>query len=1069
MLLSSIIVRLRLLLPASLFRRLLGALSVSLIAASAPAQTTLYWDLNGATAGSGVTPTGTWDTSTANWSTSAAGTVATSVYTPASIAVFSAGTDATGSYTVTVSGTQNADSISVVSGSPTFTGGTITLSGATPTFSVASGLTATVNSVLDDGLTGTTKTGTGTLVLTGANTNLGGLLVNAGAVNLQNGLALGTSGAGAVVASGAALELQNNITITGETLQLSGSGIGGAGALRNISGSNTFAGPITVSADSQIGATAGTLALSGNIDLDAATTANTTLTFNPAAGSSITASGIISDSLNASFALNLAHIGSGTVTLSNGANNYYGNTTIGTAGGTTTGILALGANNALPTVNTASVITVYSGTLNLNNFNATASGALVLGGGGAGSSAAITTGTGTLTLGGNVTYDATNNPLGATISGKLALGTATRTFNVGNSSNAADDLAISAVVSGTGGLTKTGAGTLTLSGANTYAGKTTIQAGVLSVNTLANTSTVSALGAPTTVANGTIAIGAGATGATLLYTGAGSTTNRIINLAGTTGGATLDASGTGALVFSSALTATGTGSKTLTLTGSNTAANTLSGAIVNNSGTNTTSLVKSGAGTWVLAGNNTYTGTTAINGGTLRINADNRLGTAPGAATANKLTFDGGTLETTSTFTLNANRGTTINAGGGTIDVNPGTTLTYNGILAGTGTFTKADTGTLILGGATANTHTGDINVTGGTLQLAKTVANTAIGDAANVTVSSGATLAFSGGVGETIGSLAGGGTVNNTNAAAITLTTGGNNASTNFSGVIQNTGGNLSLTKTGTGTLALSGTTANTFAGNLNVAGGTVALGKTAGVNAFAGSTINLGDGIGAANSAVLRLDASNQIVNTAALVFASDGQLNLNGQTETVATVAGAGEILIGTGHLTAGDSSSTAFSGALIGTSGIFTKAGAGTLTLASTINYGGVFELAAGTLSLSGITANIGTLSITGNSTIDFSGASTLNVTNLSIAAGVTLNIINWTNVADYFFAQNWTGAAVDTTGAAPMNQVAFSGSPASSTKWQSYDRQVTPVPEPAAYGALLLGAMTAFIAWRRRPA
>lgn len=768
--LSSLIARSRLFFPAFLIRGLLGILTAFLIAASAPAQITLYWDLNGATAGSGVTPTGIWDTTTANWSASAAGTVATTLYAPASVAVFSAGTDAAGSYTVTVSGTQNAVSISVVSGNPTFSGGTITLSGAIPTFSVASGMTATVNSVVDDLQTGTTKTGTGTLILAGANSNLGGLTVNAGVVNLRNNLALGNSGAGAVVASGAALELQNNITITGEPLQLSGSGIGGTGALRNISGINSYADNITLTAATEIQSDAGSLTLSGGVS------------------------------------------------------------------GATFGLTFDGAGNT----------------------------------------------------------------------------------------------AVSGVIGTTSGtLTKNGTGTLTLSRANTY------------------------------------------------------------------------------------------------------------------------------------------TGATAINAGTLRINADNRLGTAPGAATPNKLTFDGGTLETTASFILSANRGVTINAGGGTFDVNAGTLLFYNGILAGAGTLNKTDTGILWLGGATTNTHTGDINVNAGTLWIAKSVANTAIGDAANVTVATGANLTFIGGVSETIGSLAGGGTVDNFNAAALTLTTGGNNASTNFSGVIQDTGGNLTLTKTGTGTLTLSGTTANTFAGNLNINDGTVALSKTAGVNAFAGSTINIGDGTGAADSAVLRLAASNQIVNTAALVFATDGRLDLNGQTETVASIAGSGEILIGTGSLISAGNASTTFSGQLTGTTGSFTKQGSGTLTLASMINYDGVFNLNSGTLQLSSITANIGTLNITGNTTIDFAGtASTLNVTTFNISVGVVLSIINWTNATDYFFAQNWTGAVANTTGIAPMNQVVFTGFTGNDTKWQGYDNQVTPVPEPATYGALLLGALTGLFAWRR---
>jgi fibronectin-binding autotransporter adhesin len=126
---------------------------------------------------------------------------------------------------------------------------------------------------------------------------------------------------------------------------------------------------------------------------------------------------------------------------------------------------------------------------------------------------------------------------------------------------------------------------------------------------------------------------------------------------------------------------------------------------------------------------------------------------------------------------------------------------------------------------------------------------------------------------------------------------------------------------------------------------------------------------------------------------------------------------------------------------------------------------VFELAAGTLSLSGITANIGTLTLTGNSTIDFAGASILNVANLNLN-GFTLNITNWTNATDYFFAANWSGAVTDTTGVAPMNQVTFNGFAASDTKWQGYDSQVTPVPEPATYGALLLGGMMAAFGIRR---
>ena len=160
-----------------------------------------------------------------------------------------------------------------------------------------------------------------------------------------------------------------------------------------------------------------------------------------------------------------------------------------------------------------------------------------------------------------------------------------------------------------------------LNGANTYIGQTFITAGTLSVNSISSVASpaASALGAPTTVANGTISIGSTTIAGTLLYTGTGTTTDRVINLAGTTGGATIDSSGSGPLVFSSNFTATGAGIKTLTLQGSNSGANTIQGAIVNNSGTNTTALTKTGIGTWVLAGTNTYSGATTVSNGTLNI------------------------------------------------------------------------------------------------------------------------------------------------------------------------------------------------------------------------------------------------------------------------------------------------------------------------------------------------------------------------------------------------------------------------------------------------------------------
>lgn len=183
------------------------------------------------------------------------------------------------------------------------------------------------------------------------------------------------------------------------------------------------------------------------------------------------------------------------------------------------------------------------------------------------------------------------------------------------------------------------------------------------------------------------------------------------------------------------------------------------------------------------------------------------------------------------------------------------------------------------------------------------------------------------------------------------------------------------------------------------------------------------------------------------------------------------------------TVGSGLTTTVNSGIAGTNGL-NKLGAGTLifgtsdkayTGTTTISAGilqlnfnqtfGTVNLAGGELVLNSASTTITTLNLTANSTIDFATAATLNVTTLNLN-GFTLTVQNWANASDFFFATNWTGAVSDTANAAPMNQVAFDGFAASDSKWQSYDDQVTPVPEPSTYGALLLGALTGFFAWRR---
>lgn len=193
----------------------------------------------------------------------------------------------------------------------------------------------------------------------------------------------------------------------------------------------------------------------------------------------------------------------------------------------------------------------------------------------------------------------------------------------------------SGIITGAGGYIKDNTGIQTLTGLSTFTGTTTIGStaagGALVVNSLnyvtsgswANHLVGSALGMPTTAANGTIAIGATTFGSQLTYNGAGETTDRVINLAGTTGGAIIDQSGaSGTLRFTSAFTATGVGAKTLTLQGSTAGVGEIDLAIPNSS-SGATSLTKTGTGTWILDGANTYTGATTLTQGTLQFNGIN--------------------------------------------------------------------------------------------------------------------------------------------------------------------------------------------------------------------------------------------------------------------------------------------------------------------------------------------------------------------------------------------------------------------------------------------------------------
>jgi hypothetical protein len=263
------------------------------------------------------------------------------------------------------------------------------------------------------------------------------------------------------------------------------------------------------------------------------------------------------------------------------------------------------------------------------------------------------------------------------------------------------------IISGAGFMSYGGtAGTQTLSGMNTYSGSTSITKGTLSINSISSVGGgASSLGSVTSVTGGTISIGSTTTTGTLLYTGTGHSTDRVVNLAGSTGGATLNASGSGALVFSNAFTATGVGAKTLTLTGTNTADNRIGGAIVNSS-SGATSLTKSGAGNWILSGANTYTGGTTVSAGTLLVNTGASIASSASIVNGGLLTVKG----TAGSVTVNS--GGSL-GGSGTVGA---LTLNSGGLLnPGNSPGILTASSTIILGGATYNWQISALQGTAGT------------------------------------------------------------------------------------------------------------------------------------------------------------------------------------------------------------------------------------------------------------------------------------------------------------------------------------------------------------------
>jgi fibronectin-binding autotransporter adhesin len=1010
--------------------------------------------------------------------------------------------------TITLQGNAKFNNVTT-SGTLTQTGGSfaLTMDGATQSgtvnlsnnntaqtlsVNVDSGSSSTISGVIQNGGSGAgnlTKNGTGTLTLSGTDTYSGTTTINAGT------LTLGASGV---------LATASNVNIAGGTLNLNGKSNqvgnlsfsnGGTLDFGSTAGNNSFV-------FNNIGSASGVLTINNYVGSDSSSF--------PGAGSG-DFFGTLTNNISAATLNQIYFSGYGTGSLENDGNL------------TADGIGAGTAYRIAPTVVNWGPYTWTSNSSQNWGNNANWQGAVAPPNNANPTNVFVDFGTGTqsaVSFNANSTINALRFDSGAIAYTITDSGTHTLTLQNGTSLafvqqqsahnevldpvnivlknntvfdvTGAGSLTVGSNISGAFSVTKTGSGgTLFLSGPSTYTGGTSIQTGTVQMQNTAALGTGTATvfnGATLQLANGILPTNA------VTISGTGTSNNGAIdNVSGantlsgavTLGGASRINSDAGTLTLSGGITGSG---NNLNLGGAGNT--TVSSAITTGAGT----VTLDGTGTTTFSGAaNTYTGLTTVNSGTLSLNK-----AASTTAIAGDLTINAGTvneaatgqLATTSnltvnggTFAITGGTGNTLNSvntsSGSTVSMASGSTLTIsssgastlNGVVSGAGALDTSGTGNVTLAGS--NTYSGGSNFastvralnsnslgtgaatisSGGNLQLQNnvTLAN-------NFTLNSTGTSSTNGAIENISGNDVVSGTVtlsgnsrvqsdsgtftfsNTVGLGANTLNVGGN-SNTSISGVISGTG---ALTKDGTGTLTLSG--ANTFTGATTVSAGTLTAGAANVLNTTSGLTVSSG--------ATLNINNFNQTVanlnNSGALSFGSTGgeTLTLTGTNTLAGTMTGAvGTLLLGAGT----------------------------TLTLGANFNDPNLnIILAGGTLDLNGSTDVFDNLSVTGNSTIDFGSTtnSILSVNSIAVTSGMQLSVTNWSNNADFFYSNVDPSAQ----GTAPIDQIVFD-SPTytgGQTKWLPYvdgpdsDHQVTPVPEPATYGAIFTGACLGFFLISRLP-
>jgi autotransporter-associated beta strand protein len=594
--------------------------------------------------GLGSTTAGTLGASTTTVANGAALKITGTGYViPEAISITGSGVYATGAIRNTVGSntlsntiTVSADArINVDAGTLTLTNttkslqltGSLNFGGASGNLTVSGPMNGAGSFIKDGGantiltLSGNSTGYTGSISIGTATTTAAGVLKINTSVN-----ALGTNAGSTTINNGSALQLEGGLSFAAEPTIIAGTGLTTEGVIRNVSGNNSYTGPITLTDASRINVDAGTLTLTSTATIN--TTSNAySLTLGGA--TNMTASGIISGTGSLTK--------DGASTLFFDAENTYTGATYITSGivqvqkSNALGSLNAGTGSSNTTVSDGAVIQIFGSSINIPE-------AITVFGTGVSNRGVIRNFTGstgvnaltntiTLNSSARINVDAGTLSLTGTTNGiSIAFGT----YSLSAGVNTATSMAISGVLTGTGNLTKDSLGTLILNGSNTgYAGAITVYNGVMNIqngNALGTTDV-----ATTVLNNAALQMQGGITvaEADINIIGTGISSDGVLrNISGNnTFSGTLNLTGgsriyidAGTLSMTSAGTSISMGTYTLTVGGPSTGIISV-GGVVTSAGSGAGALTKDGASTsyLYLTGNNTYTGNTVVSSGVLNI------------------------------------------------------------------------------------------------------------------------------------------------------------------------------------------------------------------------------------------------------------------------------------------------------------------------------------------------------------------------------------------------------------------------------------------------------------------